>query len=127
MSTVALAAPSLICTRRISPLRIDVIHRLYQGTDSGTHDVGFIIFGSFGNGVELGRMGDEYVTVLDRAAHTLATRWSPKVGMIRSWGAIDDEKEFEVRPNTSKDFLLLYSLLVICWKVLVIFVAVRLL
>ena len=49
-------------------------------------------------------MGDDYVTVLDRAAHTLATRWSPKVGMIRSWGAIDDEKEFEVRTNTNGVF-----------------------
>ena len=31
-----------------------------------------------------------------QAAHSLARRYNPRVGMTRSWGAIDDTKSFKV-------------------------------
>ena len=52
--------------------------------DSGTHDLGFIIYNSFGNGYRL--TGDRhYREVVIDAANTLMTRYNPTVGAIRSW------------------------------------------
>ena len=48
------------------------------------HDVGFMIGCSFGNGLRL--TGDEaYREVVLTAARSLATRFDPAVGLIRSW------------------------------------------
>lgn len=53
----------------------------YDGT---THDVGFKMFCSYGNGYLL--TGNEYYKeILLRSARTLSTRFNPKVGCIRSW------------------------------------------
>lgn len=50
-----------------------------------THDVGFQIFSSFGNGYRL--TGDAaYKTVLLNAAKSLSSRFNPTTGTIRSWG-----------------------------------------
>eukprot|EP01043_Picozoa_sp_COSAG02_P113424 COSAG02_NODE_49672_length_325_cov_0.907080_1_plen_93_part_01 len=57
---------------------------------------GFMIFGSFGNGIQLGSDNETYADVVVEAANSLAKRYNPKVGMTRSWGAIDDSKSFEV-------------------------------
>lgn len=51
---------------------------------SGTHDLGFMIDDSFGKGWEL--TGDScYKDIVCRASATLATRFNPVVGAIRSW------------------------------------------
>jgi unsaturated chondroitin disaccharide hydrolase len=56
-----------------------------QKNNDSTHDVGFIVFNSFGNGYKA--TGDaSYRKVVLRAAASLASRYSPKVGAIRSWG-----------------------------------------
>lgn len=48
------------------------------------HDVGFMLYCSFGNGLRL--TGDErYKDVLLTGAKSLSTRFDPKVGLIRSW------------------------------------------
>lgn len=48
------------------------------------HDLGFMLFCSFGNGLRL--TGDPgYRAVLVNGARALATRFDPRVGMIRSW------------------------------------------
>lgn len=66
-----------------------------QKTNAGDHDIGFKVFTSFGNGYRL--TGDDaYRQVVLTAAGTLATRYSPTVGCIRSWGSISDAKDFEV-------------------------------
>lgn len=70
--------------------------RAVEANDTGTHDVGFMVFGSFGQGYEFGRMGKPYAEVIVQAAHSLATRYNPIVGMTRSWGASDDNSKFEV-------------------------------
>ena len=49
-----------------------------------THDVGFIIFCSFGNGYRLTH-NPEYRQVIKEAANSLSTRFNPIVGCIRSW------------------------------------------
>lgn len=55
-----------------------------QRFNTGTHDVGFIINCSFGNGLRL--TGDSsYRAVLLTAARSLATRFRPAVGCIKSW------------------------------------------
>ena len=55
-----------------------------QASNTTTHDVGFMILDSFGNGYRLTRDGAYRRTVL-RAAASLATRYSDAVGAIRSW------------------------------------------
>ncbi len=55
-----------------------------QKYDTGTHDVGFQIFCSFGNGYRL-TGNAAYFDVINRAAQSLATRYNPTVGCIRSW------------------------------------------
>ncbi len=55
-----------------------------QGANAGTHDLGFMIFTSFGAGHRL--TGDPaYRDVVLGAARALASRYSPKVGAIRAW------------------------------------------
>ena len=52
--------------------------------DTTTHDLGFLIQTSFGRGAALtGSRADADVTV--RAAESLASRWVPQVGALRSW------------------------------------------
>lgn len=52
--------------------------------DPGTHDLGFKMYCSFGNGLRL--TGNEsYKPILMQAAHTLISRYKPAVGCIRSW------------------------------------------
>ena len=55
-----------------------------QKYDTGTHDVGFQIFCSFGNGYRL-TGNSAYFDIIIRAAQSLATRYNPTVGCIRSW------------------------------------------
>jgi unsaturated chondroitin disaccharide hydrolase len=55
-----------------------------QKLNSRTHDLGFMINCSFGNGFRI--TGDpHYKEVLLQAARTLAGRYNPKVGCIKSW------------------------------------------
>ena len=64
-------------------------------TDDHSHDIGFVVFDSFGNGYRLtGNPG--YLPVINQAAQTLSTRFVPKTGLIRSWGAIGDTKVQQV-------------------------------
>jgi unsaturated chondroitin disaccharide hydrolase len=76
-------------------------------TNTGTHDIGFVIFGSFGNGLLLGGR-DEYLPVIVEAAHSLARRYSAAVGMTRSWGKLDDETSFQVIIDNLMNLELLY-------------------
>jgi len=53
-------------------------------TMTSSHDLGFMIFDSFGRGFLL--TGDShYHDVVLRAARSLATRYNPRVGAIKSW------------------------------------------
>lgn len=55
-----------------------------QENNTGTHDVGFMVFDSFGKGLELGNVSDYKAVVLQTAA-SLSTRFNSKVGCTMSW------------------------------------------
>lgn len=59
---------------------------------TNNHDVGFMINCSFGNGLRL--TGDNaYKSVMLTAAKSLSTRYTPKIGLIRSWDS--DPKKWQ--------------------------------
>jgi len=65
--------------------------------NASDHDIGFKLYCSYGNGLRL--TGDtSYVPVLLTAARTLLTRFDPRVGCIRSWGA---------HPDTTQPYLVI--------------------
>ncbi len=75
-----------------------------------THDVGFMINCSYGNGFRLVDTKD-YEKVIIQAAKSLATRFRPVVGCIQSWGSndrwqcpviIDNMMNLELLFNASK-------------------------
>jgi unsaturated chondroitin disaccharide hydrolase len=71
----------------------DRVEREKYTTDN--HDVGFMLYCSFGNGLRL--TGDErYKEVLLTGAKSLATRYDPKVGLIRSWDHSEDIWQYPV-------------------------------
>jgi hypothetical protein len=51
---------------------------------TNTHDLGFIIFCSYGNGFRL-TADTNYKGVMLNGAKTLMKRYNPKIGLIRSW------------------------------------------
>ncbi len=54
--------------------------------NKGTHDLGFMLFCSFGNGLRI--TGEEsYNEVLLTGARSLSTRFRPNIGCIQSWGS----------------------------------------
>jgi unsaturated chondroitin disaccharide hydrolase len=55
-----------------------------QKNNTGTHDVGFMIFCSYGNGYRLLKTGS-WLPVLQTAAQSLSTRYKPLAGIIDSW------------------------------------------
>ncbi|MNK00514.1 Unsaturated chondroitin disaccharide hydrolase [compost metagenome] len=67
---------------KYAKLYTDRVEREKYTTDN--HDVGFMLYCSFGNGLRL--TGEErYKEVLLTGAKSLATRYDPNVGLIRSW------------------------------------------
>jgi unsaturated chondroitin disaccharide hydrolase len=54
--------------------------------NKGTHDLGFMMFCSFGNANRL-MPTKEYQEILMNSARSLSTRFNPTIGCIQSWGA----------------------------------------
>ncbi|MBL0740437.1 glycoside hydrolase family 88 protein [Chryseolinea lacunae] len=52
--------------------------------NTGTHDLGFMLYCSFGNGLRLTN-NPAYKPILLTGAQSLSTRFNPKVGVIKSW------------------------------------------
>lgn len=52
-----------------------------------THDLGFMMYCSFGNALRLDTGNAAYRQVLINSAKSLATRFNPRVGCIKSWDA----------------------------------------
>ncbi len=72
----------------------------------GNHDVGFMTYCSYGNARRLLKT-DRYDAILCRAAESLCRRYSPLLGLIRSWGRIDDKDHFLVIPDNMMNLELL--------------------
>ena len=66
---------------------------------TGTHDLGFMVFCSYGNAYRL--TDDEYYkSIVEQASAALATRFDPEVGCIRSWNTSRKE-------NPEQDFIVI--------------------
>ena len=61
--------------------------------NGGTHDMGFKIYCSYGNGYRLTN-DTAYKDIIIQSAKTLSTRFNPKVGCIRSWDHNADKWQF---------------------------------
>jgi unsaturated chondroitin disaccharide hydrolase len=73
-----------------------------------THDMGFKIYCSVGNGYRL--TGDpNYKDVLLQAAKTLSTRFNPKVGLIRSWDHHSEQWAYPVIIDNMLNLELLFE------------------
>jgi hypothetical protein len=56
--------------------------------NKGTHDLGFMMYCSFGNANRI-NPSEEYKQILINSAKSLASRFDPKVGCIKSWDSKD--------------------------------------
>jgi rhamnogalacturonyl hydrolase YesR len=63
--------------------------------DGSTHDLGFKMFNSFGKAYKATGNSD-YRNIVIQSAKTLATRFNPNVGCIRSWDHNSDKWDFPV-------------------------------
>ncbi len=54
--------------------------------NTGTHDLGFMMYCSFGHANRL-HPNDAYKQILINSAKSLSTRFDPKVGLIKSWNS----------------------------------------
>ena len=63
--------------------------------NKGTHDLGFMMFCSFGKAYK-NTKNEEYKNILIQSAKSLASRFNPKVGCIRSWDHNSDKWDFPV-------------------------------
>jgi unsaturated chondroitin disaccharide hydrolase len=74
------------------------------------HDLGFVMYCSYGNGYRLTNKA-EYKRILLRAADTLATLFNPKVGTILSWPRPAPGVDWPLRHNTIMDNMINLELL----------------
>lgn len=57
-----------------------------EANNKSTHDLGFMLFNSFGNGYRLTK-NPYYKSVLLEGVQSLVSRFNPKIGCIQSWDA----------------------------------------
>ncbi len=55
--------------------------------NTGTHDLGFMLYCPFGNGYRLTK-NPEYKAIMLNGAKSLATRFDPNIGLIKSWNSL---------------------------------------
>ena len=73
-----------------------------------THDLGFIIYCSFGNGYRLTK-DESYKKVIIQAARSLSTRFNEKAGVIRSWDHNKDKWKYPVIIDNMMNLELLFK------------------
>jgi unsaturated chondroitin disaccharide hydrolase len=78
-----------------------------QKMDSTTHDLGFKLYCSFGNGYRLTKT-PQYRDVLLQSARTLTTRFNEKVGSLRSWDHHKEVWQFPVIIDNMMNLELLF-------------------
>ncbi|GFZ38834.1 glucuronyl hydrolase [Bacteroides nordii] len=78
-----------------------------EKTNGRTHDMGFKMFCSFGNGYRLTHNSD-YKGILIESAETLITRYKPNVGCIRSWDHNKDKWQCPVIIDNMMNLELLF-------------------
>lgn len=75
--------------------------------NDGTHDLGFMMYCSFGNGYRL-TQEDGYKDVVIQSAKTLATRFDPDVGCTKSWDHNQDKWQYPVIIDNMMNLELLF-------------------
>ena len=78
-----------------------------EKTNGTTHDMGFKMYCSFGNGYRLTK-DPNYKAILLESARTLATRFNPTVGSLRSWDHSRDKWDFPVIIDNMMNLELLF-------------------
>lgn len=73
--------------------------------NTSTHDLGFMMFCSFGNANRLNPQ-DDYTKILMNSAESLASRFNEKLGVIRSWDS--DEESYLVIIDNMMNLELLF-------------------
>ena len=79
-----------------------------QKTNGGTHDMGFKMYCSFGNGYRLTNDAN-YKDILLESAATLITRYKPTIGCIRSWDHSRDKWQCPVIIDNMMNLELLFA------------------
>ncbi|MFC5284393.1 glycoside hydrolase family 88 protein [Pedobacter alpinus] len=79
-----------------------------EKTNGKTHDMGFKVYCSFGNAYRLTKNVHDKEVIM-QAAKTLATRYNPKVGAIRSWDHNADKWDFPVIIDNMLNLELLFE------------------
>ena len=79
-----------------------------QKYNGGTHDMGFKMYCSFGEGL-ITEDNQEYREILIQSAKTLCTRYNEKVGSLRSWDFNEDIWEFPVIIDNMMNLKLLFE------------------
>ena len=75
--------------------------------NTGTHDLGFMMYDSFGNGLRLTN-NESYKPILIESAKSLITRYVPKAKTIRSWDHNKDKWQCPVIIDNMMDLELLF-------------------
>ena len=75
--------------------------------NTGSHDVGFMMNCSYGNGCRL-TQDPEYKKILLQSAESLSSRFNPKVGCIRSWDFFEDRWAYPVIIDNMMNLELLF-------------------
>ncbi|WP_370633607.1 glycoside hydrolase family 88 protein [Pedobacter sp. Leaf250] len=74
----------------------------------GTHDLGFMIYGPFGNGYRI--TGDTaYKSVIIQAAKSLSTRFNKTAGVLKSWDHNGDKWKYPVIIDNMMNLELLFE------------------
>ena len=79
-----------------------------EKTNGTTHDMGFKMYTSFGNGYRLTK-DPHYKEVLIQSARTLSTRFNPIAGVIRSWDHHEDQWQYPVIIDNLMNLELLFE------------------
>lgn len=77
-----------------------------NATVTSNHDVGFIMYCSYGNARRLLKT-DAYDALLLQTADSLTKRYDSGLGLIRSWGKLDEKRNFQVIPDNLMNLELL--------------------
>jgi unsaturated chondroitin disaccharide hydrolase len=75
--------------------------------NKGTHDLGFMLFCSFGNGYRLTK-DPKYKDIIIQGSKSLISRFNKKVGSIRSWDHNGDKWQFPVIIDNMMNLEMLY-------------------
>ncbi|WP_066219996.1 glycoside hydrolase family 88 protein [Formosa haliotis] len=76
-------------------------------TPAENHDIGFMVYCSYGNGYRL-TGNEDYKTILLSAADTLATLYNPKVGTILSWPVMKHKFQYNTIIDNMMNLELLF-------------------